>query len=39
MGWELLNVDEAVDLRDFDTISSLHKIPIGNYADDIINLR
>lgn len=38
MGWELINTNEYVDIRDMN-VKALEKIPIGNYADDIINLR
>ena len=38
MGWELVNADEDVDIRNMN-IKALSKIPIGNYASDIVNLR
>ena len=35
MGWEVLNANEEVDIRDLSGFTSFEKLPIGNYVEDM----
>jgi hypothetical protein len=37
MGWELLNSEQDVDIRDV-TVNALRKIPLGSYVEGLLNV-
>lgn len=37
MGWELMNVEQDVDIRDV-TVNALKKIPLGSYVEGMLNV-
>ena len=38
MGWELMNANEAVDIRDWDNYEAIHEVlPLGNFFEEMEN--
>ena len=37
MGWELMNAEQDVDIRDV-TVNALKKIPLGSYVEGMLNV-
>ena len=38
MGWEVLNANEEVDIRNHG-LSAFEKLPIGNYVEDLAHVK
>ena len=38
MGWELMNAEQDVDIRDC-TVNALKKIPLGSYVEGFVNAK
>ena len=38
MGWELINAEQDVDIKD-KTMNALKKIPLGSYVEGLINVK